>query len=168
MIDSNHAIHALIEHLVANYKATPNFDSDESGVKITAHFKVSVNEFSNNFNIISEDAEWFRTNYPDGFEIVQIGNYQQVEMPGTRGREYQVSFTMEMLKKPEQIDEEEVIEDEDGTTISTRNKSVVAAFLGEGHAERFDNFSDAHKKILIKQIDLLHDLFAISSTVSAK
>lgn len=168
MIDSNHALHALVEHLVAHYKATPNFDSDESGVKITAHFKVTMNQFSGDFDIVSEDSEWFRNNYPDGFEIVRVANYQQVEMPGTRGREYQVSFSMEMLKKPEQIEEEEVIEDEDGTTISTRNKSVVAAFLGEGHAERFDNFSDDHKKILIKQIDLLHDLFAISSTVSAK
>lgn len=168
MIDSNHALHALIEHLVSQFNATPNFDSTESGEKITTHFKVGINNFNGEFDIFAEDGEWFRNNYPNGFEILRIANYHQIEMPGGNRREYQISFSMEMLKKPEQIEEEEVIEDEDGTTISTRNQSVVAAFLGEGHKERFDNFSDAHKKILIKQIDLLHDLFAISSSVSAK
>lgn len=167
MINSHHALHALIEHLVSLYKATPNFDSTESGEKITANFEVSINNFDGELHIVSEEGEWFRNNYPDGFEILRISNYQQFEIPMSHPKKYSVCFSMEMLKKSEQV-EEEVIEDEDGTTISTRNKSVVAAYLGEGHEERFANFSDAHKTILNKQMDLLHDLFALSSKVSAK
>lgn len=156
------SIQSLLSYLVKYFDAKLNLESTDSGDKTTANFTVKVNPISNDFDIALEQSEWFRNNYPDGFEILRVTNFQQVEMPGTRGREYQVSFSMEILKKPEQITEEEVIEDEDETTLSTRNKAVIDAYLGDNAEEEFAKLSDAHKRILNKQMDLLHDLFALS------
>lgn len=167
MINSEHALHALIEHLAIEFNATANFESRDSGEKLTANFKVSVDPIGNKLNIQSADGEFFRENYPHGFEMLRISNYQQVEIPSSIEKVYAISFSLELLKKPEQI-EEEVIEDEDETTLSTSNKAVIAAYLGDDAEEQFASYSDAHKIILNKQMDLLRDLFAISSRVSAK
>jgi hypothetical protein len=167
MLNSNETIDLLIEHLALKYNAVTNFDSPDSGEKMTANFKVSIVP-SSPILISSADGEYFRENYPDGFEILRISNYQQFQIPMTLHETYAVSFSMEIQKKPEQIEEEEVIEDEDETTISTRNKAVIDAYLGDDAEEQFASYSDAHKIILNKQMDLLRDLFAIASGVSKK
>lgn len=167
-METHNAVQSLIDHLVSQYNATPNFESKEDGDKITAHFTVSVNGFNGNLDIVSEDAEWFRNYYPDGFEILRISNYQQNEMQSFKGKQWGVSITLEMLKKPEvdECDEGEDTPDEFSiSNLSVRNKGIVDAILGDDSEERFAALSEPHRIILNKQMNLLHDLFDLSVKV---